>query len=325
VALNGESATLNAGTVTGGNCGSYTYQWQQLVVGVWTDIEAATNATYTTPTLTADTQYRRITHCGAESVTSEIITVTIVSLTAPTAVSANKDDVCPGTTVQLSVSGGTGSRFVWYSGSCGVNEAGTGTTLNVSPTSTTTYWGRWENGTYTTECLPVTVNVLTAPTMSITPPTAWKVGQSGTFTATVDADSYRWFVDNVEQAGTAKSITIENAMKKEYTIRCDALNVLGCFSVSATISLVTKYSHDCDGCRRALDDIGVSKKNYPAYSFYGGKVCMAWEYYAKMDSNIYVMREMTDGEIRAQSMMSSYRATNIDGCDGVYTNSLSRR
>jgi hypothetical protein len=324
VALNGESATLNAGTVTGGNCGSYTYQWQKKVADVWTDIEAATNATYTTLNLTADTQYRRITLCGAESVISEIITVTIVYLSAPTAVTANKDNVCPGTEVQLSASGGTGSRFAWYSGSCGGTLVGTGTTLDVSPESTTEYWGRWENGTNTTECLDVTINVLTAPTMSITTPTTWYVGQTGTFTATVDADSYRWFVNDVEQPGTTKIITIENARKQTYSIRCDASRVLGCFEVSASASIKTQYTLDCDGCRRFLDDIGLSKTSYPAYS-YANSNCYAWEYYATMSENGHRQYMMAyDCTSPTCNVTGGYGNTTSSGCTNSKL-SISRR
>jgi len=49
----------------------------------------------------------------------------------------------------------------WYTGTCGGTLAGTGTTLVVTPTVTTTYWARWEVSApcaYTT-CASVTVTV----------------------------------------------------------------------------------------------------------------------------------------------------------------------
>lgn len=53
----GDTATIYA---IGNDC-AYSYQWQVLTNNVWTNIEGATNSTYTTPPLTLTTYYRLIT------------------------------------------------------------------------------------------------------------------------------------------------------------------------------------------------------------------------------------------------------------------------
>jgi hypothetical protein len=71
------------------------------------------------------------------------------SSTAPTSASANPPTICAGQSTTLSASGGTngtGSSLVWYRGGCGGTLVGTGSSITVSPTSTTTYYVRREGG-----------------------------------------------------------------------------------------------------------------------------------------------------------------------------------
>jgi len=60
------------------------------------------------------------------------------------------------------VEAGTARTIKWYTGSCGGTLAGTGNSLSVSPTTTTTYYGRYEDGapcSYNSACVQVTVTV----------------------------------------------------------------------------------------------------------------------------------------------------------------------
>jgi gliding motility-associated-like protein len=82
--------------------------------------------------------------------------------TAPTVVSAAADiSVCvtPGADVELSVTGTLNDAvdWYWYSGSCGGTFEGTGATLTVNPTTTTTYFVRAEGACGT---LPLCETVL---------------------------------------------------------------------------------------------------------------------------------------------------------------------
>ncbi|MBN2765096.1 MAG: T9SS type A sorting domain-containing protein [Paludibacteraceae bacterium] len=73
--------------------------------------------------------------------------------------------VCTGTEVTLSLAGvtgqslGTNAQWKWYSGSCGGTSVGTGTLINVTPTTTTTYYARAEGDCNTTDCVSFTVTV----------------------------------------------------------------------------------------------------------------------------------------------------------------------
>ena len=155
----GGNTGLDGGTVSGGNCANYSYQWQVFNSPDWENIPAGTTEIYQTPALTVDTKYRRITTCGTETVTSGEITVTIKLIAEPDNVTATDLTITCGNATSLSYTGGTGSTFVWYSGSCGGTQVGTGNNLTVSPAVTTTYFGRWENGGSVSDCKPVTVTV----------------------------------------------------------------------------------------------------------------------------------------------------------------------
>ena len=64
-----------------------------------------------------------------------------------------------GESTPLNYSGGSGKVFKWYSGSCGGTYVGAGNGFQVTPTATTTYYGRWEDGNKVSDCLTITVKV----------------------------------------------------------------------------------------------------------------------------------------------------------------------
>jgi Ig-like domain CHU_C associated len=116
----GGVATLTA-TVTNGN-GTNSFQWQQDVAGAWTNI-GTNSASYTTPALTANTNYRVIVTqstlgCQTTSSTGSIVVVADPSVTAVTTAST----VCVGGAITLSATpnGGTGTcTLQWQSSSDG--------------------------------------------------------------------------------------------------------------------------------------------------------------------------------------------------------------
>ena len=87
--------------------------------------------------------------------TADIITAN------PTSATASPSTLCIGASATLNLigGGGDGTALVkWYTNSCGTTVVGTGNGLSVSPTITTTYYGRYE-GIFTTACASVTVTV----------------------------------------------------------------------------------------------------------------------------------------------------------------------
>ena len=84
-----------------------------------------------------------------------------VSSTAPGGISGTTI-ITQGNSSNLSVSGGNlapGSTWEWYEGSCGGIPVGSGSSISVSPVSTTTYFVRAEGPCNTTSCAAVNVVV----------------------------------------------------------------------------------------------------------------------------------------------------------------------
>lgn len=84
---------------------------------------------------------------------------------APTLISGS-NSICPGETTTLFVNGGIigfDGDAHWYSGSCGGTFVGTGQSIQVSPSTTTTYYVRYEDKCHATSCLSITVTVNTHP------------------------------------------------------------------------------------------------------------------------------------------------------------------
>ncbi|MBK8492614.1 MAG: choice-of-anchor D domain-containing protein [Saprospirales bacterium] len=98
--------------------------------------------------------------------------------------STTDNNVCPNTLLTLSVASGNlndATDWVWYDDVCGGNQAGTGTSIMVSPTSTTTYFVRGEGGCVTPgSCGEITITVedLEAPVLTCPDPVTLEVDAS---------------------------------------------------------------------------------------------------------------------------------------------------
>jgi len=86
------------------------------------------------------------------------------------AISASLTSICPGGSSTLTVIGGSlapGATWKWYAGACGSGDIiGEGTSISVSPESTTTYYLRAESTCNTTTCVSKTI---TLRTLSVAP------------------------------------------------------------------------------------------------------------------------------------------------------------
>ncbi len=110
-------------------------------------------------------RYENSAPCNYNSACATI-TITVNQTSAdPGTASASTDTICNGGTTILTLNGGgggTGEVIQWYSGSCGGTPAGTGNNLTVSPAISTTYYGRYEDGTpcnYNSVCATITITV----------------------------------------------------------------------------------------------------------------------------------------------------------------------
>ncbi len=163
----GTSVTFTATPTNGGE--NPTYQWK--VNGV--AVEGETSSTFTSANLAnSDVVMAELTSdapCAGDSpAVSNALTMTIKSLsTAPSGASSSPVIISAGGSATLSVSGGTlgdGAVWKWFSASCGGTQVGTGATISVSPSQTTTYYVRAESQYNTTSCAQVTVRL--APVLS---------------------------------------------------------------------------------------------------------------------------------------------------------------
>ncbi len=192
----GESTEL---TYSGGS--GNTFAWFTSSCG-GTQVGTGNNLSVT-PTSSTTYYGRWENSCGNSSCLSVTITVNPLPQ-APAAVSATSSVICIGENTQLTYSGGSGDNFYWYTSSCGGTLVGSGNNLSVSPTSTTTYYGRWENtcGSSTCESIVVTVNPLTAITLQPQSATLCE-GENVEFTVAADGTSltYQWCKDGSSISG----------------------------------------------------------------------------------------------------------------------------
>lgn len=171
----GASATFTA-TLTdpGALATGIDYQWQIAddLAGPYTNISGATSSVYSIPSVAAGdvNKYYRVIVAATGNMGNPTCEYTSIGYLlqakdpsiAPTAALTSHSNICPGKTITLSVQGGTlgtNAVWTWYSGSCGGTLVGTGATVNVSPTVTTTYFVRGEGDCGNTTCQQVTVTV----------------------------------------------------------------------------------------------------------------------------------------------------------------------
>lgn len=137
---------------------------------------------------------------GTSSNPFEVISYT--PCIAPVSANSSRNNIFDddGGTIDLSVIGGFGSTLAWYTSSCGETLIGTGSPLNIAaPTTTTTYYARWENSCSNSVCASVTIyvsaHVLPDDAGIITGSTTVCQGENSvTYTVPViqNANSYIW-------------------------------------------------------------------------------------------------------------------------------------
>ena len=129
-------------------------------------------------------------------VSGTVLTYTGITTASPSVpvLAASVNPTCSGQPTTLSIQSGQlndAQNWQWYSGSCGGTPAGTGTSISVSPTITTTYYARGEGGCVPLgSCGTITVTVRPLPTATVSgttsvckdasPPNITFTGASGT-------------------------------------------------------------------------------------------------------------------------------------------------
>ncbi len=131
------------------------------------------------------------------------------SSSAPSSASASPSSICNGGTTTLTQNGGslgTGASYLWYSGACGGTFAGSGSSINVSPGSTTTYYVLASGTCNTTACAPVNVTVNSAPVATASPATQTVCSGSPTsiaLSSSVGGTNFTWAVSQSGVSGAS--------------------------------------------------------------------------------------------------------------------------
>lgn len=138
----GSPGQLTGTSATGGNCNSYSYQWQQSVDGTnYSDISGATGQNYTPASLAYKTFFRRKVTCASETQYTNALAVTvygelIAGIISPSVLSIDAN-TSPGSLTGTLASGGntTGSYvYLWQQSTDGGQ-----TWANISGATNVTY------------------------------------------------------------------------------------------------------------------------------------------------------------------------------------------
>ena len=123
-------------------------------------------------------------------------------------ITSSSDPICSGGSTTLSLVGtlNGATTWSWYSGSCGGTAAGTGTSISVSPGSTTTYHVRGTGGCVSGgSCSSITVNVADNTNPTIACPANISVSNDAGLCSAVVNYTAPVGVDNCSGATTAKT------------------------------------------------------------------------------------------------------------------------
>jgi Ig-like domain CHU_C associated/Right handed beta helix region len=172
------------------------------------------------------------------------ITINTISVSATAAI-ASSTSPCGPSIVTLSVSGGslgTGASWRWYSGTCGGTAIGTGASINVTVSNTTTFFVRAEGACNTTTCASVMVTKDVQPTITIaaSPFTSLRPFMTTTLTATIDppnaGNTIIWYRNgNVVPGATGLSLVVGIDGLGQYTARTTTPG--GCTALSNMVTI----------------------------------------------------------------------------------------
>lgn len=176
-----------------------------------------------------------ITYSYGQCSVTQTITVNTPSVAAVSINETPGSTICVGSgSVTLSVAGGTlgtGGSWSWYTGTCGGTPAGSGTSITVTPSSTTTYFVRAEGTCNTTSCVSqvITVNTnstaptgITATVDTFCPGTSTVLSVQGGSLGT--AASWEWYSGAsccTTPVGTGSSITVTPSSNITYHVRAE--------------------------------------------------------------------------------------------------------
>jgi len=253
-------------SVTANSTGATSYRWYTTATG-GTGTEVTTSTFNVTGTMGSTTYYvSAVNAAGCESDRTPV-TVTINSIpTAPTA--GNTTPVCAGSTGTFTATLPSGDNLVcrWYESNSSTTVLGTGTSLQVQNlTQNTTRYASTYNTATGCESgrVAVTVNVNSAPNVTISPISPICAGESVTLTAS-GATSYTW--DHNLGEGNNKQVSPNTTTT--YTVTgSDAIGCTSTASVTVTVNQLPNVSINsvdpiCEGQSATLTATGATSYSW---------------------------------------------------------------
>ncbi|MEO6251878.1 MAG: T9SS type A sorting domain-containing protein [Ferruginibacter sp.] len=229
--------------------------WGPTSLGTLSDQQATIQANGTaTATFTSNgtggtaTVNAQVDNVPAGEISPARASITVNGSSTPPTGATGITTICSGSNTTLTVSGGSkgsGAIAEWFTGVCGGTPAGSGDAITVSPTTTTTYYVRYNGPCNTTTCATVTVTVNTlsiAPT-GVTGTTTICSGSSTTLTVNGGSKgtgaSTQWFTGSCggTPAGTGDAINVSPGSTTTYYVRyAGSCNTTSCASVTVTVN-----------------------------------------------------------------------------------------
>ena len=199
-----------------------------------------TGLTFTTPSISASTIYYAV--AGVTGCESNAIAVNaIVNIMPADPVVTDASNCGP---AQLTLQASAADPLTWYDASIGGNIVTTGTSYQSTFSSTTTYYVEANNGTCSSNRIPVTANIWTIPSINIGPDTLNIIsGQTITLDAGSGYSAYLWNTTattqtiNVSTTGTY-SVVVTDAHSCQGSDSIYVNVITGLNAISGNISLI---------------------------------------------------------------------------------------
>jgi gliding motility-associated-like protein len=309
-------------TLTGADPGS-TYQWQVSPNSVnWFNISGATSSTYNTGPLTSTLYYQVIvtgsgwpngSGCGTS--TSAPITVTVNP--SPIADAGVNSTICSGACVNLTGTGGT--VYSWQPN----NQSGQ--TINVCPSSTTTYTLTVTDANGCTDTDVVTVNVSTA-TITASPDVSICTGNNTILVASMSsASSFAWTPTtalsnpNVQNPTATPTVTTTYTVTGTNSFGCTAMDSVTVTVTSAPPLVVSNDTSLCNGGSATLTASGAT-----SYSWSPGNMTTATITVSPSSTTTYVVTGNNNNCISYDTIVVTvapppavYAGPDFDICSGT--------
>lgn len=172
--------------------------------------------------------------CGSSAQTCMPVVLNTPS-TPPTSASATPPSVCGSGSATLTANGGslgTGASWQWYSGSCNGIAAGSGNSIVVSASSTTTYYVNAVGTCNTTACASVVFTINPIPTANAGPTAVLTCANTSTTLSGSGGGSYAWSGPGIVSGGATANPTINQP--GTYSL---VVTTAGCPSAVSTVAI----------------------------------------------------------------------------------------